>query len=93
MSLGDQLAAGRAGSVLLLALSLGLVLVVAVIGGIATSSGLRDWYDDLDKAPWNPPAWVFGPAWTILYVVMAIAAWLVGRDGLDERAVRIALGL
>ena len=84
---------GRVASGLLLAASLALVFAVAAIGGLATSSGLRDWYDDLDKAPWNPPGWVFGPAWTILYVLMAVAAWLVARSGLDERSVRIALVL
>lgn len=93
MTAQDQLAAGRVGSLLLLAVSLALVFSVAVIGGLATSSGLREWYDDLDKAPWNPPAWVFGPAWTVLYTLMAVAAWLVARSGLDDRAVRIALGL
>lgn len=89
----DQLAAGRIGSSLLLVASLVLVFAVAALGGLATSSGLRGWYDDLDKAPWNPPSWVFGPAWTALYALMAVAAWLVGRTGLDDRAVRVALGL
>jgi translocator protein len=93
MAFGDQLAAVRAGSVLLLVLSLGLVLAVAAIGGLATSSGLRGWYEDLDKAPWNPPAWVFGPAWAVLFVLMAVAAWLVVRTGLDDRTVQIALSL
>lgn len=39
------------------------------------------WYAELDKAPWTPPGWVFGVAWSILYTLMAIAAWLVWRRG------------
>ena len=40
------------------------------------------WYAALAKPPWNPPAWIFGPAWTLLYTLMAVAAWLVWkRDG------------
>ena len=93
MNASQQLAMGRLGSTALLALSLGLVFAVAGLGGAASTSGLRDWYDDLDKAPWNPPGWVFGPAWTLLYVLMAIAAWLVARTGLDQRTVQIALAL
>jgi translocator protein len=83
----------RAGSTLFLAGSLVLVFAVAAVGGFASASGLRDWYDGLDKAPWNPPGWVFGPAWTVLYTLMAIAAWLVARAGLDEAGVRTALKL
>jgi translocator protein len=83
----------RVGSTALLAASLLLVFAVAAIGGRATSGGLRGWYDGLDKAPWNPPGWVFGPAWTVLYVLMAVAAWLVARTGLEQRAVQVALAL
>lgn len=39
------------------------------------------WYGELDKAPWTPPGWAFGVVWTILYILMAIAAWLVWRRG------------
>ena len=83
----------RAGSTLFLVGSLVLVFAVAAVGGLASASGLKDWYDRLDKAPWNPPGWIFGPAWTVLYILMAIAAWLVARGGLDEVGVRTALSL
>ena len=81
------------GSAVLLVASLALVALVAAVGGLATARSVGDWYESLDRAPWNPPSWVFGPAWTVLYVLMAVAAWLVAREGLDEPAVRVALAL
>jgi benzodiazapine receptor len=40
-----------------------------------------EWYDGLRKPSWNPPGWIFGPVWTVLYTMMAVAAWLVWKRG------------
>ena len=39
------------------------------------------WYAALAKPAWNPPAWIFGPVWTVLYAMMAVAAWMVWCRG------------
>lgn len=52
----------------------------AAIGGWATSSSVGTWYQELAKPSWHPPDWIFGPVWTVLYVMMAVAAWLVWRS-------------
>lgn len=55
------------------------VIAVSVAGGMITASSIPDWYQSLAKPSWTPPNWVFGPAWTILYFLMAIAVWLIWR--------------
>ena len=64
----------------------------AAIGGTATSRAVRDWYPTLVKPAWNPPAWLFGPVWTVLYIAMAVAAWLVWRR-VGWAGARLALTL
>jgi translocator protein len=69
-----------------------ICFVVAGVGGAVTNSSLEDWYPALAKPAWTPPDWVFGPVWTVLYLMMAVAAWLVWRANGWPRA-RGALGL
>jgi len=62
-----------------LILCFAVCLGAAGLGSLWTTPALRPWYASLSKPIWTPPNWLFGPVWTILYVAMAIAAWLVWR--------------
>ena len=65
----------------LLVLCLLLTESLGVLGSLFNVSTLDTWYLELAKNPLNPPSWVFGPAWTILFVLMGIALYLVIRHG------------
>ena len=69
---------------------------VTAIGGLATSGSVRYWYPTLAKPAWTPPSWLFGPVWTLLYAMMAVAAWMAWRragwsGGLVLFGVQLAL--
>jgi len=70
----------------------GLCLLVGAAGGAITAPAVRGWYLSLSRPPGTPPDFVFGPVWTTLYVAMGVAAWLVWRQGHNER-IRAALRL
>jgi len=75
-----------------LLLSVAIPFLVGVFGTLfTTADSLNNWYAGLRKPPFNPPAWVFGPVWTTLYIMMGIAAFLIWRKGIDNKIVRIAL--
>ncbi len=61
---------------LVLPLFLLLALAAAALGAFAPPG---DWYATLNKPSFNPPAWVFGPVWTVLYVMIAVAGWRIWR--------------
>jgi translocator protein len=63
-----------------LPLFIAVVLGIGLLLGYATAPG--EWYASLQKPPFNPPNWLFGPVWSVLYVLIAIAGWRVfERDG------------
>ena len=63
----------------------------SAVGAIASIEA-KAFYGQLAQPEWAPPAWLFGPVWTALYALMAIAAWLVWRGG-GFRSNRIPLAL
>lgn len=49
--------------------------LAASLGGIATGSSVKSWYPTLVKPSWNPPSWVFGPVWSVLYLGIAVVGY------------------
>ncbi len=74
---------------------IGLGVFVLACTAAAASGALFPpgaWYETLRKPPWRPPNWLFGPAWTALYLMIAVSGWLVWREaGLAGAALPLAL--
>ncbi len=65
-------------------------LVLVILASLFGSQfGAGQWYAELVKPPWNPPAWVFAPVWSALYLMMAVAAWLAWDTGHAQRRTLI----
>ena len=62
-----------------------------IIGSLFTVRSIDAWYEGLNKPAFNPPNWIFGPVWTLLYFAMGIAAYLVWRNGWGRQEVKVAL--
>lgn len=60
-----------------LILSISLCLGAGILGSFFTVSAIPTWYATLDKPSFSPPNWIFGPVWTILYILMGISLYLV----------------
>ncbi|MEN8790449.1 MAG: TspO/MBR family protein [Flavobacteriaceae bacterium] len=68
-----------------------ICLLVGFLSGFATQSSVDNWYVGLTKPAFNPPNWIFGPVWTILYTLMGVAAGLVWSKGIHHIWVKTAL--
>lgn len=72
-------------------IELGLFLILVLGGGFVISFFAMpgEWYAGLNKPSFNPPNWVFGPAWSILYVIIAIAGWRIWRIAPHSSTMKI----
>ena len=74
-------------------LSLLLILLItfiaSVIGGFTTASFKEPWYSEIILPSFNPPSWVFGPVWTILYIMMSIAIWKFWINSFDLKILKL----
>ena len=74
-------------------LSLLLILLItftaSAIGGFVTSIYKEPWYSEIILPNFNPPSWVFGPVWTVLYILMSIAIWRIWSKFFYENILKI----
>lgn len=67
--------------------SLGLCFSVAYFGSAATLPSIVGWYANLNKPFFSPPNWLFGPVWSVLYLLMGISMYLVWQEGWNKKII------
>lgn len=71
--------------------SVGVCFLAAAVGSVFTTGAIDTWYATLNKPFFNPPNWLFGPVWTLLYLMMGISLYLVWTTKIDKEKKRQAI--
>ncbi|HOY05493.1 MAG TPA: tryptophan-rich sensory protein [Saprospiraceae bacterium] len=61
-----------------------------IVSALISMTAMNPWFDTLNKPSWNPPAYLFGPVWTFLYVLMGTALWLIWKSDAPEKEKKSA---
>jgi len=82
-------------SILPFLISILIVFSFGFIGSFFTTSSITNWYAFINKPLFSPPNWIFGPVWTLLYILMGISAFLIWkkRDNLKTKSALIFYGI
>lgn len=72
---------------------LSITYIAAALGAVGMGNSVIEWYPSLNAPSFKPPNWLFGPVWSVLYTLMAIAAFLVWRKGTNTYGVKVSLFL
>ena len=67
--------------------------LAGLLGSLFTTPAIDTWYAEINKPSFNPPNWLFGPVWIILFLLMGIALYLVWQKGLDKPVNKLAFWL
>ena len=62
-----------------LVLSIAVPFIIGGLGALSTAGNVDGWYAEANVAPWTPPNWVFGPVWSVLYVLIGVSFWRAWR--------------
>ena len=68
---------------------LSITFLSSAIGGFVTSNFKEPWYSELILSEFNPPSWVFGPVWTLLYILMSVAIWKIWIKNFEKKIIQI----
>jgi translocator protein len=74
-------------------IAVGICLLAGYIGSYYTTPEIPTWYTSLQKPDLSPQSWVFGPVWTVLYILMGLSLYLIIRSGLKNPEVKVGLVL
>lgn len=74
-----------------IAIAVGVTLLIGFLSSLAVMGQVETWYRSVERPWFTPPNWIFGPVWTLLYILMGIAAGLVWNQGIERQDVRRAL--
>ena len=74
-----------------LIISLLVPQIIGFVGALFTTDSVKTWYVTIIKPTFNPPNWIFGPVWTLLFVLMGIGLYLVWSKGLNVNGVKLAI--
>lgn len=75
------------------AASILMCLLIGVIGSVPTLSSIPTWYSHLVKPTFNPPNYLFGPVWSVLYILMGISFYIIWKKGFKSKKTKQAMTL
>lgn len=78
-----------------LIISIAAPLAAGLIGSLFTSPAVKSWYTQINRPSWNPPAWLFAPVWTTLFILMGIAFYLIWskKEGIQKKMAQKIYGV